>query len=320
MENKIILITGANGFIGAALCKAFSTAGYQVRGVVRKIASGTLPTKWEMIEVGDFSNHIEWAPLLRNVHTVVHTAARVHQMKENSNNPSEIYRQVNTDATLQLLQQANQSRVSKFIFLSSIKVNGEDTIAAPFTEEDKVSPQDPYALSKYEAEIGIQSYCVINPSISFTIFRLPLVYGPGVKANFASLLHAVKRKYPLPLGAIHNQRSLLYIENLISVVQIELQQDQIKNQLYLLSDGDDVSSADLVQRMGAAFGVKPRLLSVPPFLLVGLGYCLGKTKAISRLLGSLQINSNKVRTLLQWTPPYTVASGLAKMAIESGKS
>lgn len=320
MENKNILITGANGFIGQTLCNAFSKAGYQVRGVVRKKKPSAISINWELLEVGDFSENFDWGHALTGIDVVIHTAARVHQMKESLGNPHALYKRVNTDTTLEVLKQAHQYGVRRFIFLSSIKVNGESTTTTPFSETDPAAPQDPYAISKYEAEEGIQNFCQHHPEISCTIFRLPLVYGVGVKANFAALLRAVQRRYPLPFGAVHNKRSLLYLGNLLSILQADMQQDQIKNQVYLLSDGDDISSATLVQTMAAAYGVQSFLLPIPPSILLGIGACLGKAKAMSRLLGSLQVDSKKVRTSLQWSPPYTVASGLTEMAMQARKN
>ncbi len=312
MEKKTVLLTGANGFIGRALCQDLSTAGYRVRGAVREKLGP--PVAWETIETGDFTKNFSWSPLLSDVDIVIHTAARVHQMKESSGDLYAVYKQANTEPTLQLLQQAHAAGVTHFIFLSSIKVNGESTDFRPFSEKDLASPEDPYSVSKYEAERGIQEFCEQHPEISFSIFRLPLVYGVGVKANFSALLRAVQRKYPLPFKSVHNQRSLLYMGNLLSAIQADLQQDKVKNQVYLLGDGDDVSSAALMEKMGAAYGVKAYLFPIPPIVLRTIGICLGKSKAVSRLLGSLQVDTKKVRTALQWVPPYTVATGLAEMA------
>ena len=312
MEKKTVLLTGPNGFIGRALCQDLSIAGYQVRGAVRKKVGS--PVAWATIETGDFTKNFSWSPLLSDVDIVIHTAARVHQMKESSGDLHAVYKQANTEPTLQLLQQAHAAGVTHFVFLSSIKVNGESTDSRPFSEKDPASPQDPYSISKYEAETGIQEFCEQHPEISFSIFRLPLVYGVGVKANFSALLRAVQRNYPLPFKSVHTQRSLLYIGNLLSAIQADLQQDKVKNQVYLLGDGDDVSSAALMEKMGDAYGVKPCLLPIPPTVLRAIGICLGKSKAVSRLLGSLQVDTKKVRTALQWVPPYTVATGLAEMA------
>jgi len=242
----------------------------------------------------------------------VHTAARVHQMQETVNDPLREYCSTNTTGTLCLLESAQLAGVKKFIFLSSIKVNGESTTDKPFSELDVPCTEDPYGLSKWEAEQGIAELCK-SSATDYTIVRLPLVYGYGVKANFAKLIKLVNSKIPLPMGAINNKRSLLYIGNLTAALQAIIQNPNSKNKTYLLSDNNDVSTPDLVRAIAVAYGIKPKLIAVPVFLFKLLGIVTRKQKAISRLLGSLQVDSSKIRHDLNWQPPYTVAAGLAEM-------
>ena len=311
---KKILITGANGFIGKNLIEALSTTDYKINAAIRQSANAKFINRKApvIMPIEKIDQATNWDSALDGVDIVIHTAARVHQMQDRSEDPMIEYRNVNRDGTLHLLSEANKMGIKHFVFLSSIKVNGESTTATPFIEEQMVNPDDPYGLSKWEAEQGIIEFCQTH-SIQYTIIRLPLVYGCGVKANFANLLDKVKRRYFLPLGNIGNQRSFLYIGNLTAAIQKIIENPNAKNQTYLLSDNDDLSTASLVKKIAQAYGVKPRLLNIPISLLTLLGKLTGKSKAISRLTSSLQIDSSKIRQQLDWQPPYTVVSGLQEM-------
>jgi len=247
------------------------------------------------------------------IDVVIHMAAKVHVMIDDSTNLLSEYRRINTLGTLQLLRQATTAGVKRFVYISSIKVNGEKTFLKPFAEHDKPDPTDPYSISKWEAEQGIIEWCSKH-NIQYTILRLPLVYGKGVKANFAKLIKLTKSGLPLPMGAIKNQRSLLYLGNLTSALLTILQMPASANKTYLLSDGDDVSTPQLIQLIANAYQVKARLFSVPIFIFKLLGKLSGKSAAVDRLLGSLQVDASKIRQELNWQPPYTVASGLGDMA------
>jgi len=310
-----ILITGANGFVGKALTKALLNAGYFVRGAVRALPQHPFieHENFELIAAGEINSQTNWSEALKSIDIVIHTAARVHMMNETALDPFTEYREVNTAGTLKLVEDSIEAGIKKIIFISSIKVNGEETIDKPFTESDFCSPDDPYGLSKWEAEQGIIQKA-FGRNISYTIIRLPLVYGDGVKANFQKLVQLVKSNIPLPLGAIKNKRSFLYIGNLSSAIFEIIRNPASHNKTYLLSDNDDVSTAELIRKIAKAYGVKRYLLPVPLFLFKLLGKITGKQKAITRLLGSLQVDSSKVRQELNWTPPYTVQTGLVEMA------
>jgi UDP-glucose 4-epimerase len=294
-----ILITGANGFVGRALLETLAKTGYSVVGITRK-------------DISNIDERTDWSSLLKDVDVVIHAAARVHMMQDASQNPLLEYRKTNTQGTLKLLKDSIAANVKKFIFISSIKVNGEFTKDKHFSEEDKYIPEDPYGLSKWEAEQGIIELTK-NTTTKFTIVRLPLVYGVGVKANFKNLIKLVRSNLPLPFGCIHNKRSMLYLGNLISAIEAIIQNSVSNNQTYLLSDNDDVSTAELVKKIAKAYGLKRYLIPVPLFLFKWLGAMTGKHKAVSRLLGSLQVDSRKIRRELNWKTPYTVKTGLSEM-------
>lgn len=306
-----ILITGATGFIGAYLCNVLSRQ-YNVIGTTRSnVSTSTLPFK--IVQVTDINKNTDWSEVLSGVDIVIHTVARVHQMHETSGNLLQIYREANTYATENLVEQARGAGVKQFIFLSSIKVNGEQTDKKAFDEADMPNPLDPYGISKLEAEQIIEQICS-NSAMAYTIFRLPLVYGEGVKANFANLLALAKKGYPLPLAGINNKRSLLYLGNLGDITQKCLLNQVSYNEVFCLSDNDDVSTSELLQAIIQAYGSKTKLFSIPNPLFYLIGKLTGRSSFIKRLFGSLQVNSDKLCKTLGWYPPYTVRSALTEMA------
>lgn len=247
---------------------------------------------------------------MAGVSTVIHLAARVHVMHDSANDPLAAFREVNLDATLALAAQAAAAGVRRFVFASSVKVNGEATAADhPYTERDAPAPQDAYAISKWEAEQGLRQIAA-STGMEVVIIRPPLVYGPGVKANFAALMRAVQRGVPLPLGAVHNLRSLVGLDNLVDFIITCTRHPAAANQTFLVSDGADISTPDLVRAMARAAGRPARLLSVPVGVLASLASLLGKRAVVDRLCSSLQLDISKARELLQWTPPVTLEEGL----------
>lgn len=300
-----VLVTGANGFVGRALCSRLRTSGHSVVPAVRR-ASGIVD---ETI-VGDVEGMPDWTPALSGCDAVVHLAARVHVMNDTAQDPLALYRITNTSATLNLAQQAVQSGVKRFVFVSSIKVNGEGR-QAPYRETDAPTPEDAYAISKWEAEHGLQQIAR-ETGLEVVILRPPLVYGPGVKANFLRLTHMIARGWPLPLGAIHNKRSLLYLGNFIDAIRLCLEHPDAVGQVFLLDDGRPVSTPELIRAIAKAMGRPARLLGVPVAVLEGVATLLGKRAAVKRLTGSLHVDSSAIRTRLGWTPPYSMEAGLAE--------
>lgn len=304
---KRVLVTGANGFVGKALATRLGHVGWAITRAMRN------PVAQDgVIAVGDINDCTDWTAALSACSAVVHLAARVHVMRDEVSDPLAAFRAVNVDGTLNLARQAAQAGVSRFVFLSSIKVNGEGR-EEPYRETDAPDPQDPYAISKWEAEQGLHAIAAAT-GMEVVILRPPLVYGPGVKANFQRLLGAVDKGWPLPLGAVENRRSLLYLGNLVDAIQLCLAHPVAAGQTYLLSDGEDVSSPELVRRLARAMGHPDRLLPVPPAWLRLAGGLVGRRAVVDRLLGSLVVDSSRIRRELGWSPPFRLDAGLAETA------
>lgn len=262
------------------------------------------------VKIPVIDSQTDWSPALSGCKAVVHLAARVHVMHDTATDPLSLYRTTNTDATLNLARQAAQAGVKRFVFISSIKVNGEGREAA-YRETDAPAPEDAYAISKWEAEQGLHRIAA-ETGLEVVVLRPPLVYGPGVKANFRRLLDTVARGWPLPLGAIENRRSLLYLGNFVDAIRVCLEHPAAAGQTFLLDDGQPVSTPELIRGVAQAMGRPARLLAVPAGVLEFAGLLLGKRAAVKRLTGSLWVDSSLIRSRLGWTPPYTLAAGLAE--------
>ena len=299
-----VLITGAAGFVGRALCHQLSASGHTVIPAVRH-GSG-LPNE---VVTGDIGSSTNWRMALAGCDAVVHLAARVHMMRDDSLDPLALYRETNTEATLNLARQAAEAGVKRFVFISSIKVNGEGRDAA-YLETDTPAPADAYAISKWEAEQGLQRIAA-NTGLEVVVLRPPLVYGPGVKANFLRLMQLVQKGWPLPLGAIRNRRSLLYLGNFVDAIRLCVEHPDAAGQTFLLDDGEPVSTPVLIRAVAQAVGRPARLFAVSVRLLELAGALLGKRAAVDRLTGSLWVDSSPIRVRLGWTPPFSMTEGLA---------
>jgi len=307
------LITGANGFVGSAICARLHRDGVTVRCVVR--SQNSKPDGAEAFAIGSLSSETDWTASLLNVEQVVHLAARVHVMNDTSSDPLIEFRRVNVEGTAALARQAAIAGVKRFVFLSSVKVNGEFTEAGhPFTADDVPAPEDAYGISKYEAEQLLRQIAA-ETGMELVIIRSPLVYGPGVKANFESMMGWLGRGVPIPLAGVSvNRRSLVALDNLVDLVVTCLHHPAAGNQIFLVSDGEDLSTAQLLKRMGAAMGQQARLFYLPSALLKLGAKILNKPSTYRRLCGSLQVDIGKTRHLLDWTPPLSVDEGLRRAA------
>ena len=305
-----LLITGGTGFVGQHLVSALIQRNLPYQIAVRTQAGNSAHP--ECISVGNINALTAWSQALEGVTDVVHFAARVHITQETSKDAYAAFRAVNTEGTLHLARQAAAAGVRRFIFLSSIKVNGEGKPQA-YLETDTPAPEDAYAASKWEAEQGLWKISA-DTGMQMVILRIPLVYGPGVGANFLQLFQTVNKGWPLPLGGIANRRSLLYVGNLVDAMLVALEHPDAANKLYLLSDGQDVSTSQLVERMAQALNKTPRLFSLPQGMLRLAASVLGKSSAVDRLYGSLYLDSAKIRQELSWTPPFSMQQGLAETA------
>lgn len=323
-----VFVTGATGFVGKAVIEDLLSKSYEVKALVRQYAE-ILPLVVEQVVIGDLVdfNLGHCGGLIRkafsDVDVVFHAAARVHIMNDDFSDPLAQFRKVNRDVTLLLAQLAADSGIKRFIFLSSIKVNGENTrLGKPFTPDDVNIPDDPYGLSKYEAEQGLLALAK-ETEMEVVIIRPPLVYGPGVKGNFYSMMKWMNKSLPLPFGAVHNRRSLVALDNLVNLVILCVDRKKslkAANQVFLISDGKDVSTTQLLKKVGHAinFGSSPFtkawLVPVPIFILLFLAKAVGKADMANRLLGSLQVDSSKTHELLGWKPVVNIDEQLAKMS------
>lgn len=313
MKPVRILITGANGFVGSALAKNMAASGMRVRAAVRKPFVATAGVEPYLLSGFDSSAGLR--SVLEGVDIVVHAAARAHVMHEKLADPLAEYRHVNVQGTAHLARQAAQAGVRRFVFISSIGVNGNRT-NRPFTEKDNPHPHDSYSISKYEAEQALWQVAR-DTSMEVVIIRPPLVYGPGAPGNFTSLVRWIKRGLPLPLGAVHNRRSLVALDNLVDFIALCASPErspQAANQTFLVSDGDDVSTTELLRRVAQAYGLPARLLPVPVCLMLKVARLMGKAVAANSLLSFLQVDASKAQILLGWAPPTTMQAQLSQMA------
>jgi nucleoside-diphosphate-sugar epimerase len=306
-----ILITGATGFVGKCLIRQVGRqVGYTLTCAVRR--SRSVESGREIL-VNDLTADTDWSSALDGQQQVViHTAARAHIMKDEAPDPLAEYRRVNVEGTLNLACQAAKAGVSRFVYISSIKVNGDETfLGQPFTADDMPAPEDPYGISKLEAEKGLHKIAS-ETGMDVVIIRPPLVYGAGVKGNFASMVKLVGKGLPLPLGAIHNKRSLVALDNLLDLIITCIDHPAAANQVFLAGDGQDVSTTELLRGVGRAMGKPARLIPVPAGMLMLGASLLGKKAVVQRLLGSLQVDISKARNLLGWEPPLSVEEGLRR--------
>lgn len=302
------MITGSSGFIGRSVITRLLADGRRVSGTARRPFNSQLEVESPLLGAT-----ADWRPALTGVNVVIHTAARAHVLKDDAKNPVELFREINTAGTLQLARQSADAGVRRFVFLSSIGVNGTQGLK-PFTESDIPNPVEPYSVSKLEAEQGLMALSK-ETGMEVVIIRPPLVYGPSAPGNFGKLANAVRRGLPLPLGAVtQNRRTLVGLDNLVDLIVTCAYHPAAANQAFLAGDDEDLSTADLLHRMAKAFGVKPRLLPVPVPLLKVIARAAGKSGMVERLCGSLQVDIAKAREVLGWKPPLTVDEGLARVA------
>ena len=307
-----IALTGSTGFLGKELLIKLGNKDVEIIQIGRSEDKKNNP---DYVYIKDFGSSSQFNLGIHKCDVVIHCAARVHCMNDNPSNPLEKFRDVNTYGTFNLAQQAAHAGAKRFIFISTIKVNGESTdLGLPFKSDDAFVPTDPYALSKYEAEIGLRKIA-IETGMEVVIIRPPLVYGPGVKANFASMMKWMNKGVPLPLGGIkENKRSLVSLDNLVDLIITCIDHPNASNQTFLVSDDDDVSTSQLLANMAIALDVPNRLLPVPSAWFTLAAKLIGKSDISQRLCCSLQVDISKTKEMLNWQPPYSVAECMKKTA------
>lgn len=304
-----ILITGINGFVGGAVSTRLRAGGHSVLGAVRRFdPQRQLSYGYKQLIVGELGPDTIWEQALQGIDTVIHLAARVHMMNDTAADPLAAFRLVNVEATGRLALEASKAGVKRFVFISSVKVHGEETLT-PYDETSPYNPQDPYGVSKMEAEKLLRRI-EAETGLEVVVVRPTLVYGEGVKANFLRLIQMIQSGVPLPLASIVNIRSLLYVGNLADALAVCALHPKAAGQTYLVSDGEDVSTPRLIRSIAVAMGVPARLFPVPVVVIQLLGMLVGKTSMIQRVIGSLVVNSSKIRLDLGWKPPFQMKDGL----------
>jgi nucleoside-diphosphate-sugar epimerase len=302
-----VFVTGATGFVGRTLCQSLIAKYWHVRRALRS-GAGTGD-----FVVPDIGPDTDWQGAVEGIDCVVHLAARTHFVDDDTHNAIDAYRWINVAGTINLAKAAARHGVQRFVFVSSTKVNGEQTTNQPFTEKDTPQPGDAYGMSKHEAEQALWQIAK-DTGLEVVILRPPLVYGPGVKANFLRLMHLAARGMPLPLASIENRRSLIYLGNLVDAIAVCMEHPAAAGNTYLVSDSETIGTSELVQGISSALGVKSRLFRFPVSLLTLGAALFGRSAKWNRLSGSLQIDSSKIRAELGWRPPFTMAQGLAETA------
>ncbi|MDD1529831.1 NAD-dependent dehydratase [Bradyrhizobium sp. WBOS7] len=308
-----ILVVGASGFVGGHLVRRLAADGIPLRvGVHRN--RGNLPAGIDVVENVDLEGSFDWRSAVAGCDVVAHLGARVHVMRENNANALDAYRCVNVDGTLRLARQAAAAGVRRFVFLSSVKVCGESTAPdTPFDETATPHPQDPYGLSKLEAECGLLELSRAS-GMQVVVLRPPLIYGPGVRANFLSMMRWLRRGVPLPLGSIENRRSLIGVGNMVDLICACLRHPAAAGEVFMASDGEDLSTPELLRRLAMALDTKARLLPIPVSLLEGAAALVGQRALAQRLCFSLCVDSQKARKILGWRPPFSVDDELRRTA------
>jgi len=309
-----ILVTGANGFVGRELSRTLLARGYDVRASVRQLGehgAGHISNIADTVSVGDIGAGTDWLHALKDVDTVIHLAARVHVMQEMSANPLESFRSVNVQGTERLARMAIERGVTRFVYISSISIHGNSSGDRAYAEEDDVQPHSPYAVSKWEGELVLRTI-EEESDLEVVIVRPPLVYGAGVGGNFLRLMQWAQKGFPLPLKSIQNKRSFIGIENLADLLESCVSNPAAAGETFVASDGEDLSTPDLIDRVAKLMGQSARLISVPVSVLRAIGKVVGKEAVLDRLCNSLRVDASKARTLLGWQPRISLDEGLAR--------
>lgn len=309
-----VLVTGASGFVaGAVLSRWAPNPQYQIKAALRRKRS-EIPHRVSLVEIDDLGPKTDWKAAVSGMDAVVHTAGRVHVMNEPASDPLGEFRRVNVEGTWNLACQAAAAGVRRFIYISSVKVNGEGNLSErPFTETDPPHPQDAYGLSKWEAEQALMKVSG-ETKLEVVILRFPLVYGPRMKGNMPRLFWLADRGLPLPFQRVRNRRSLLYVGNAVSAISESLSHPNAAGATFMVSDGEPVSTPELIRRIASVLNRPVRLIPFPTSVLRSAGRLIRRSEEVNRLLDSLIMDSSKIGRILNWSPPYTLDQGLKETA------
>jgi nucleoside-diphosphate-sugar epimerase len=312
-----VLVTGAGGFVGRATVRAFIAAGWNVRAAARRVPpDGERDAEWQA--VGDIEQPEAWQGIAEDVQCVVHLAGRAHVFHDKGESLAR-FRSVNVASTVRLAYEAARAGVKRFVFLSSIGVNGEKTVAMPFRENDRPSPTRPYAISKWEAEQALTAYAV-QFGVEYVILRAPLVYGPGAPGNFRRLVTWIRRGWPVPFAGLQNKRSVVFVDNLADVLVLCAGHKAAANQLFLVADQEAISIAELVRLIVRQSGSRSSVWKVPKWILRATSRATGGRVPIGPLIDSLEIDSTHIQQCLGWAPRFSLEEGLEKTVAVPGQS
>lgn len=308
-----VLVTGANGFVGRRVCSLLQKEGHAVRGAVRYYDSRSVdrsdPVAGDIVPIGDIDGYTDWSGALDGIDIVVHLAARVHVIQEISKNPLESFRSVNVHGTERLARMAIERGVKRFVYISSISVHGNATVARAYLEEDEAQPISPYAVSKWEGELALRKI-EKESDLELVIVRPPLVYGEGVGGNFLRMMQWAQKGLPLPLKSIRNKRSFIGIENLADLIACCVSHPEAAGETFLAADGEDLSTPDLIGRVAKLMGRSARLFPLPVDVIRALGRLAGQGDIVDRLCSSLRVDATKARSVLKWQPQTSLDVGL----------
>ena len=296
-----VTVTGCNGFLGKSLCKYLCSSNYDVIGTVRDDSRSV--NDFECVSVGAIDSDTDWNPALRGRNVVVHLAGRAHVLRDRFDKPINEFRRVNTLGTIRLAQQAIDQGISRFIFISTIGVNGFCSKGTPFSVDSYEAPHSPYAISKLEAELSLKKL-VANTSMELVIIRPPAIYGEGAPGDFGLITKAINKGVPLPFSSVNNRRSLIYLHNLTSFIEVCIKSDQAANRLFIVDDNEDLSTPDIITLVGCFIDKSPKMVNIPKWFLRLIFFILGRNKTGDSLLSDLQLDSNYAREVLNWVPPY----------------
>lgn len=309
-----ILLTGATGFVGNRLLSMLEDRGHQCRAAVRR-PSSTVDVRSESVVVGEIDAQTGWHEAVKDMDVVVHLAARVHVMHDQSDNPLVAFRKINLEGTCSLAEAAVKAGAKRFVYISTIKVNGEATNGKPFTPQDTPSPADPYAIAKWEAEKALQEISQ-KTGLEVVVIRPPLVYGPGVKANFLNLIKLVRKRIPLPLAGIKNKRTLVALDNLANLILTCCEHPAAADHVFLAGDDESVSTAELITKIAKSFGQRSPVFYFPPTLMAWAASLLGKQAVWHRLSGSLEVDNSDAKKIMAWQPVTSMDEELKRIAVD----